>query len=67
MAWLCASIAMRHFVYGQKCFFKISSISYIPIVIINQKAYSKSRFFLTPDETIDIFTFLENYSNVAFD
>lgn len=48
-------------------FFLISSISFITIVIINQKAYSKWMLFLTPDETIDIFTFLEKYSNVVFD
>lgn len=38
-----------------------------PTVIINQKEYSRSRHFLTSDETLDIFVFLKNFSSVAFD
>lgn len=38
-----------------------------PMVTVNPKAYSRSRPFLSPDETLDMFAFVNNFSSVAFD
>lgn len=52
-----ASVAIRHFEYGQKFFLKCVLFLAFPTIIINPKACSRSMLLLRPDETLDISTF----------